>query len=313
MNIVLEKPTDLVVKELIESLENRLLPQLDQQQEALPSLSLPLADNQYDAVYDPYNERIKLYGVTPQCLSELPPVETDSSQAGKVTAYALPGNSYEWAALGFREEGVIRGYFEDGADAHLWAAYSEAGRETNVREELHEHGIQIALSKSPLVRPELPEGYVCQTARPEDTPEITALLQSTFTDYPSPLVEETIATAIETQANLFRMVLNEDGEVAAVASAEMDHQRSSAEMTDCATRPDQRGKGLMAHILWKLEKDVVVDFDITDLYTIARADEIGMNCVFSKLGYGYSGRLVNNCRMPNGWESMNLWCKSLSK
>ena len=65
----------------------------------------------------------------------------------------------------------------------------------------------------------------------------------------------------------------------------------------------------MAYILRQLERALVADFGITDLYTIARADEVGMNCVFSKLGWVYTGRLVNNCRMPNGWESMNIWCR----
>jgi hypothetical protein len=37
-----------------------------------------------------------------------------------------------------------------------------------------------------------------------------------------------------------------------------------------------------------------------------------VNCAFAKLGYKYTGRLVNNCRMPTGWESMNVWCKTSS-
>ena len=59
-----------------------------------------------------------------------------------------------------------------------------------------------------------------------------------------------------------------------------------------------------------LEHEQYITGRIHDLYTLARADEVGMNCVFAKLGYAYTGRLVNNCRMPNGWESMNIWCKS---
>ena len=98
----------------------------------------------------------------------------------------------------------------------------------------------------------------------------------------------------------------------AAASAEIDHCNKNAEMTDCATRPSARGQGLMAYLLWMLENDLQELYNITDLYTIARADEVGMNCVFSKLGYIYDGRLVNNCRMPNGWESMNVWCRQTS-
>lgn len=54
-------------------------------------------------------------------------------------------------------------------------------------------------------------------------------------------------------------------------------------MTDCATRADMRGRGFMAYLLTCLESDLRRLFQVTDLYTIARADEIGMNCVFAKL------------------------------
>jgi putative beta-lysine N-acetyltransferase len=100
--------------------------------------------------------------------------------------------------------------------------------------------------------------------------------------------------------------------MAAVASAEIDGARRNAEMTDCATRPSERGRGLMVWILRALERDLAREEGIIDLYTLARADEVGMNCAFAKLGYDYTGRLVNNCRMPNGWESMNVWCRTAS-
>ncbi len=67
----------------------------------------------------------------------------------------------------------------------------------------------------------------------------------------------------------------------------------------------------MARLLFRLELDVFEHCGISDFYTLARACEVSMNCVFAKLGYGYTGRLVNNCRMPTGWESMNVWCKRM--
>ena len=168
--------------------------------------------------------------------------------------------------------------------------------------------MELAQGKALVAAPTLTSEFTSEIARVEDSGEIAQLLDQTFEDYPTPISQEVVAEQIAEELNLFRVVRTLEGDMAAVASAEMDHQRGSAEMTDCATRPDFRGQGLMAYILRTLERDVYRRHDISDLYTIARADEVGMNCVFSKLGYSFEGRLVNNCRMPNGWESMNVWC-----
>ncbi len=276
------------------------------------SLELPLGESAIEAMLDPYNERIKLYELSARELTEGTLLEERGTLpedlASKITAYALPGATRQWGQLGFRKEAVIRGYFQDGHDAHLYASYTDPLREISPRDAEHDHGVQIAKSKA-RIEPNLAEGFECRIAAPEDAGEIANLMQQTFTDYPTPIESEVIREQIATHANRFRVV-EEDGQLAACASAEMDHDRRSAELTDCATRRDRRGLGLMAYLLNTLERDVACHYGITDLYTIARADEIGMNCVFSKLGYDYTGRLVNNCRMPNGWESMNVWCKS---
>lgn len=265
------------------------------------------------AVLDPFNRRLKVYELSATDLSASLPATPDPVEElviGKVTAYALPGESRTWEMMGFRREAVIRGFYPEGVDAHLWATYPNPDRLSSQKEGVHQAGVAIAESKPVLASPELPLGYECRVAEPADAAEIANLMTQTFPVYPSPIEESLIEAQIRTYANHFRMVLDPCGDTVAVASAEIDHQRSSAEMTDCATRPDCRGRGLMVHILAELEADLLRLFEVTDLYTIARADEIGMNCVFSKSGYDFTGRLMNNCRMPNGWESMNVWCKS---
>lgn len=262
-------------------------------------------------VIDPYNERIKLYGVRPEELADTDPSDLGEPIATKITVYAPPGNQDAWQDRGFQREAVIRGFFEDD-DAHLWAAYTSETREASPKEQIHQATVNLALTKPVIEAPVLHEGFVSEIARPADSAEIAALLDGTFEDYPTPIEENIIAKQIQQEENLFRVIRDEQGELAAVASAELDHQRGSAEMTDCATHIPARGKGLMAYLLRVLERDVAQRYDITDLYTIARADEVGMNCVFSKLGYDFEGRLINNCRMPNGWESMNVWCRDSS-
>jgi putative beta-lysine N-acetyltransferase len=273
-----------------------------------------LADgSRRDLVFDPYNRRLKLYRVSAEDLG-FPEIRfwRDGLRSGaqpysKLIVYGLPGDEMEWVRRGFIREGVILGYFADGQDAWIWSAFNEGQRDMAPHDGEHEQIVALAVDK-PTIEPDLPDGFSCRRARQPDAEAISELLGTVFPDYPTPTDAGTVATQIATGSNIYRLVFDENGRLAAAASAEIDNRRRSAELTDCATLPAFRGAGLMAYILRQLEHDLEKDFGITDRYTIARADEVGMNCVFSKLGWVYTGRLVNNCRMPNGWESMNLWC-----
>ncbi|OPZ80752.1 MAG: N-acetyltransferase YodP [bacterium ADurb.Bin429] len=50
---------------------------------------------------------------------------------------------------------------------------------------------------------------------------------------------------------------------------------------------------------------------LRSLFTLARATSVGINTAFSRLGYTYNGRLVNNCHIAGDWEDMNLWVTRL--
>jgi len=271
-----------------------------------------------EVIADPVNLRVKALGMRIEDLADptvgglVEGLTDDDVPYTKFTAYALPGDEMAWVTHGFLKEGVILGFFSDGINANVWALYGEDGRDEAPRDTQHDRIVLLAANKEPTT-PVAPTGYTCPAATEADADDISELMKTTFSDYPSSLDQDTIAEAIREESHLFRMLVDESGTLAAVASAEIDHRRCAAEMTDCATRPDQRGRGLMSYLLWRLERDMVHDYGIRDLYTLARADEPGMNCAFAKLGYTYTGRLVSNCRMPNGWESMNIWCRHSEK
>ena len=267
-----------------------------------------------ELVFDPHNRRLKLFRIaaddlrTPEIRFWRDGLRDNAGLYSKLIVYGLPGDEMTWVRHGFVREGIIWRFFADGTDAWIWSAFADDGRDLAPRDGRHEEIVTLAAEK-PTVEPEAPAGYDCRRAAPADAPAISALLNEVFPDYPTPTDSQTVRRQIETASNVYRLMLDKDGRLAAAASAEIDHARRSAELTDCATRPDQRGAGLMAFLLRELERDMARDFGITALYTIARADEVGMNCVFSKLGWVHTGRLVNNCRMPRGWESMNVWCR----
>lgn len=275
----------------------------------------PLADgSERDLVYDPHNRRLKLYRIgaedlrNPEIRFWKDGLDGPERPYTKLIVYGLPGDEMAWVRRGYLREGIILGYFADGSDAWIWSAFAPDGRDLAPRDDRHDEIVDLAADK-PTVEPAPPAGFRCRRAGPDDAEAVSALLRRVFPDYPTPTDPATVHRQIARGDNVYRLMLDADGRLAAAASAEIDHRRRSAELTDCATSPEHRGAGLMAWLLRQLERDMVRDFGITDLYTIARADEVGMNCVFSKLGWIYTGRLVNNCRMPGGWESMNLWCR----
>ncbi|MEO7164723.1 MAG: GNAT family N-acetyltransferase, partial [Bdellovibrionia bacterium] len=96
----------------------------------------------------------------------------------------------------------------------------------------------------------------------------------------------------------------------AVASAELHPEQRNAELTDCATHPDSRGLGLMSQILSLLEEELIQRNYISS-YSMARARSFGMNNVFFRLKYEFTGRMVNNCDIFGCYEDMNVWVKRL--
>jgi beta-lysine N6-acetyltransferase len=266
-----------------------------------------------ELVLDPYNRRLKLFDLAARDAADSPQIascllaDSPNRLYGKIIVYARPGQD-GLAKLGLRREAEIRGFFGNGDNAELWAKYPAASRAENPAESKNDEILKLAQSKQ-TVEPLLPAGFTCAPATETDARDIAALMQATFPDYPTPITPELIAENIRARTSHFRLVCDEAGKLAACASAEIHHTRKSAELTDCATRPQHRGKGLMSSILRALEQDLASEFGITDVYTIARANQAGMNCSFAKLGYENTGRLINNCRMPNGFESMNVWCR----
>jgi len=138
---------------------------------------------------------------------------------------------------------------------------------------------------------------------------IAGLLDHAFARYPTPsgcsdYIAEQISSGIP-----FRVVVQEDI-VVACASADLVPEARTAELTDCATRHDQRGRGLMTGILVALLEDLRTKGYPT-AFTLARAKVPGVNLVFQKLGFVWRGRMVRSCRIGEGIEDMNVWSRRL--
>jgi putative beta-lysine N-acetyltransferase len=137
------------------------------------------------------------------------------------------------------------------------------------------------------------------------------LYSDVFETYPFPLDDPSFIRKSMSEDTIFFGIFSDDILMAA-ASAEIDTEWQCAEMTDFATRPEYRGKGVATKLLAHME-ETLVGMDIKTLYTIARAGSYGMNIVFSRCGYAHGGTLHNNTQIGGELESMNVWHKQIGE
>jgi putative beta-lysine N-acetyltransferase len=116
--------------------------------------------------------------------------------------------------------------------------------------------------------------------------------------------------------NFVYFCIQKDNKTVALSSSEMDNDLQHVEMTDFATLSEYQRKGFALYLL-KIMEDEMRRRNMKVAYTISRAVSYGINMVFAKMGYVYSGTLRNNTNISvvetaqNNFESMNVWYKFL--
>ncbi len=146
-------------------------------------------------------------------------------------------------------------------------------------------------------------------ALPEHATDLAELIAATFEHYPTPSGVPAYIEAQIREGVPFRFV-KLDGRMVACASADLVREAKTAELTDCSTRPDQRGGGFMQAILNDLMQDMR-EMGHPTAFTLARACIPGVNLAFLRLGFELRGRMIRSCRIGSGMEDMNVWSRRL--
>lgn len=144
---------------------------------------------------------------------------------------------------------------------------------------------------------------------PEHAGQTAHLYDTVFDSYPFPIYDPAyIRETMHSHVRYFGVFDRE--QLVALASSEIDTTGQNVEMTDFATAPEYRSKGLAGFLLAHMET-VMREAGLYTAYTIARAVSYGMNITFARAGYVYGGTLINNTNIAGNLESMNIWYKHL--
>ncbi|AET68364.1 putative beta-lysine N-acetyltransferase [Desulfosporosinus orientis DSM 765] len=211
---------------------------------------------------------------------------------------------------GFILEGSIDGYFK-GKTGYCLSHFCDPSR--GMSNQLKEEDGIIEKSEGYINQyaPNgIDKGFLIRSATLKDTRELAVLYDKVFETYPTPMNNhEFIANMIKSKKVIFK-VAEYNSRIVSAASADLDHELLHAEITDCATLEEFRGKGLLSELVYHLETTLNTNHYIT-LFSLSRALSLGVNIVFSKHGYKFTGRQINNCHIMGKFEDMNIWVKRL--
>lgn len=263
-------------------------------------------------VIDYFNKRIKVVnygGPNYKDMAKRIDYITKENDFDKVFIKATSDDWEEFMAFGYILEGIFKHYYNGEHGYCVSKFYTSERRDSDTIEkenEIIEKLFDYEQNEDEVV---LDGDYEIKIATKEDISEIVSLYDKVFQTYPVPLNNSKYVETLMDNDVLF-MYIKYKGDVVSSASADIDFLHMNAEITDCATNPDYRGQGFMSIIINHLEEEMK-SRNIVGLYSIARAISFGMNKVFKKQGYSYTGRLINNCNICGKLEDMNLWVKKL--
>ncbi|ANT65241.1 MULTISPECIES: putative beta-lysine N-acetyltransferase [Prosthecochloris] len=244
----------------------------------------------------------------------LPDMEELAAEHGytKIVAKVPDSSQESFLQHGYTEEASIPGFYRGVGKALFLCKYLTPERRNVPDIKTIEEVLELcanAAAQAPEEPRLVPEGINLRTCTQKDAETMSAIYREVFPSYPFPIddpgyLKETM------QSHIDYFGAGTDSNLIALASSEMDLDNLNVEMTDFATLPAARGKGLARHLLGMMEA-AMKKRGMRVAYTIARAISTGMNLTFAKAGYTLSGTLWNNTGISGGIESMNVWHKPL--
>ncbi len=261
-----------------------------------------------------YNDRIYLMKLNrddfPEIINQID-VLAKTYDYSKIFVKVPSWAKQRFEVSGYKTEAYIPNFYNGTDDAFFMAKYLNPVREIKSDNELINKIIATAQNIEPINAADLylKDNLKYDLLTQNDVRELAEVYKKVFETYPFPIHDP--AYLIKTMNdNVVYFGIWDNDTLIAVSSCEMNIADRNVEMTDFATLPEYRSKGLASYLLMKMENEMLERGMIT-AYTIARAASYGMNITFAKHRYIYTGTLINNTNIFGGIESMNVWYKTL--
>lgn len=231
-------------------------------------------------------------------------------QYSKIFCKIPKSNAPLFFAEGYILEGCIPNYYNGVEEMYCVSKFLTTERLSVIQQSSFANFHQLLLIPTPRV-PASEDGYSFRRLRLSDVESMTKIYCDIFESYPFPIYDPVyIAQTMEENVQYFGAFI--DGCLVALASSEVDFESKNAEMTDFATDKAHTGHRLASGLLEIMEQQMRQQGILT-LYSIVRLNSIPMNKTFLRLGYKYSGTLINNTQISGEIESMNLYFKAVVK
>lgn len=261
---------------------------------------------------DHTNSRIKIIDFNTISLKNLLRIIDFSSKEnlGKIICNCHNEFLGVFTEAGFQLEGILDGYFK-GKDALCMSYFIDKNRKI-IKDNFSKDSVlkqSLEVNNSYVYKAN--SKYYIRTATESDIKEMIELFSNVFSTYPSPVYDKNYLKETMNEKVLYKVAID-NGKIVSVASADMNVENLNAEMTDCATYPNYRGKGILSDLIYALELELKNRGFMT-LYSLSRAINPGVNFVLSKHNYNFRGRLINNCDICGNFEDMNIWVKNIFK
>jgi putative beta-lysine N-acetyltransferase len=229
----------------------------------------------------------------------------EDSGRGRIITFVRPDVADGLQKAGYVSDGRLPGFYQGTLDCVVMGLATDPGRQ-GLANRIEVGRVDALLNSPPRGRSHAP--IETRRADTTDAVAIAQLMDDTFDDYPTPSSDPAyVADQIE-QGTPFRVVVDDKDDIVACASADLLRDAKTAELTDCATHPEHRGRGYMQCILEDLMSDVGA-LGYPTVFTMARARIPGVNLAFQRLGFSLRGRMKQSCRIGDGIEDMNIWSR----
>lgn len=210
----------------------------------------------------------------------------------------------------FLYEGMIKGLF-NGEDSFIYALFLNEERVINKEEQekmVLEKAMEFSGNREKYY---INKGYTIRWAVPSDRFKMAVLYDTVFESYPTPMNDPAFILQMM-NSDVYFSVAEKSGEIVSACSADVMPGFNAVELSDCATTPVHRGKGLLCRQALRLTR-LMKEKQIKTFFSYSRSLSFGMNIVNAKLGFTYGGRMIRNSNIAGRLENMNIWYKNLSQ